>query len=288
MIENAHVETASFVWLALGLVIFVAAPLGLAILWKVKKKEPVTSILIGAAVFLLFALTLEKLIQNALLFPTAMGLKEHAVSRFFSARPVLLSLLAGLFPGVFEETGRLVAFKTVLKKRRNRETAISCGIGHGGFEVMLILGLTYAEYIVYGIMINTGSFQALIDQVAAQAPEQTASVEALASQLAAFSGADLGLAIFERVFAVLFHVGASILVFYACRDREKLWLWPLAILLHTAMDFVAALRLFGVIELSAWGLEAFVAVLGLLVFFIPYLLLYRRDRDTEQERVSDP
>jgi hypothetical protein len=91
-----------------------------------------------------------------LAFPTAMGLPEHAVSRFLSANPVLLALVAGLFPGVFEETGRLVAFKTVLRKRRNRETSISYGIGHGGFEVILILGLTYIQYIAYAVMINTG------------------------------------------------------------------------------------------------------------------------------------
>ena len=78
-----------------------------------------------------------------LAFPTAMGLSDHAVSRFLNANPVLLALVAGLFPGLFEETGRLVAFNTVLKKRKNRETSISYGIGHGGFEVILILGITY-------------------------------------------------------------------------------------------------------------------------------------------------
>ena len=75
--------------------------------------------------FLLFALVLEKPIQNVLLFPTAMGMEEHVASRFFAAHPVLLALAAGLFPGVFEETGRLVAFKTVLKNRKNRETSIT-------------------------------------------------------------------------------------------------------------------------------------------------------------------
>ena len=129
MIENAHVETAAFVWLIAGVVLWIAVPVAAALIWKVKKKEPVTSILVGAAAFLLFALILEKPIQNVLAFPTAMGLPEHAVSRFLSANPVLLALVAGLFPGVFEETGRLVAFQTVLRKRRNRETSISYGIG---------------------------------------------------------------------------------------------------------------------------------------------------------------
>ena len=142
MTDYPHVGTASFIWLITGAVLWIALPLLLAILWKIRKKEPFISILTGAAAFLLFAVILEKPIQNVLAFPSAMGLPEHAVSRFLNAHPVLLALVAGLFPGVFEETGRLIAFKTVLKKRRNRETAISYGIGHGGFEVILILGLT--------------------------------------------------------------------------------------------------------------------------------------------------
>ena len=278
MIENAHVGTASFIWLIAGAVLWIAVPVAAALLWKVRKKEPVTSILIGAAAFLLFALLLEKPIQNVLAFPAAMGLPEHAVSRFLSANPVLLALAAGLFPGVFEETGRLAAFQTVLRKRRNRETSISYGIGHGGFEVILILGLAYIQYIAYAVMINTGIFGTVIDQVAAQAPEQLGSIKAVVNLITGFSFTDLGIAFVERVFAVLFHIGASILVFYACRDKKRFWLYPLAIVLHTGMDFIAALRIFDVISLSPWALEGILAVFGSLTFFGAYFLLYRKDK----------
>ena len=277
MTEYTHVGGTAFVWLTLGAVIFLAVPAAIAVIWKIRKKEPFTTILIGAATFLLFALILEKPIQNLLAFPTAMGLKDHAISRFLNARPVLLALVAGLFPGVFEETGRLVAFSTVLRKRRNRETAISHGIGHGCFEVMLLMGIAYVEYIAYAVMINTGAFQTIVDQVAAQAPEQLSSVETVVKMLASFSIADLGIAIAERVFAVLFHVGASILVFYACRDRKRFWLYPLAVILHTGLDFIAALYLFNVISISSWTLEGIAAAFGVLTFFGAYLLLYRKD-----------
>ncbi|MBR4906757.1 MAG: YhfC family intramembrane metalloprotease [Clostridia bacterium] len=277
MTEYTHVGSTAFVWLILGTAIFLAVPAAIAVIWKIRKKEPFTTILIGAATFLLFALILEKPIQNLLAFPTAMGLKDHAISRFLNARPVLLALVAGLFPGVFEETGRLIAFSTVLRKRRNRETAISHGIGHGCFEVMLLMGITYVAYIVYAIMINTGAFQMIVDQVAAQAPEQLSSVETVVKMLASFSIADLGIAIAERVFAVLFHVGASILVFYACRDRKRFWLYPLAVILHTGLDFIAALYLFNVIHISSWTLEGIAAAFGVLTFFGAYLLLYRKD-----------
>ena len=284
MIENAHVGAASFVWLIIGAVIFIAVPVAVALIWKFRKKEPITSILIGAAAFLLFALILEKPIQNVLAFPTAMGLPDHAVSRFLNANPVLLALAAGLFPGVFEETGRLIAFKTVLKKRTNKETSISYGIGHGGFEVMLILGLTYIQYVAYAVMINTGLFGTVIDRVTEQAPDQLANVDAVVSLLTGFAFADLGIAFVERIFAVLFHIGASVLVFYASRDKKRVWLYPLSIVLHTGTDFVAGLNVFHVITLSPWALEGIVAVFGLLTFFGAYFLLYKKDvgKETEQ------
>lgn len=276
--EFTKVGAGAFAALGVGAALAVILPVGLAALWCRKKKEPVWVVLIGAATFLLFALVLEKPLQSLLIFPTQLGLKEHAASRFVGARPLLLAFLTALFPGVFEETGRLAAYKTVLRKRRSRETGLSHGIGHGGFEALYLLGATYASYIAYGVMINTGTFGAVVDKVAAQAPEQLEAVYATAEQIAAVSFASIGLGFVERIFAVLFHIGASVLVFYACRDREKSWLYPLAVVLHTAMDFVAALYIFKLAAISTFVLELIVAVFGVAVFCGAYFLLYRRDR----------
>ena len=275
--EFTKVGSEQMLLLALGTVIWFAVPLALAIVWKVKKKEPVTTILAGAATFMLFAIILEKPIQNVLLFPTTMGLPDHGIAQFFNARPLLLAFLTALFPGVFEETGRLVAYKTLLKDRKNRETSISHGIGHGGFEVIFLMGLTYVTYLSYALMINSGTFGTILEQVKAQAPAQVDQVYAVAEQLTAFSFGDLAINVVERIFAVMWHTGASILVFYACRDKKKFWLYPLAIVLHTLLDGVAALSIFGVISISPWMLEAVVIVFGCLTFFVPYFLLYRKD-----------
>lgn len=276
--ELAKVGTNAFAALGVGVVLAIIIPIAIALIWKFKKKERFTTILIGVAAFVLFAMIIEKLIQNVLIFPTQMMLPDHAVSRFINARPLLWALVVALFPGVFEETGRLIAFKTVLRKRKNRETSISYGIGHGCGEAMILLGITYIEYIVFAVMINLGTFQTVIDQATAQASDQINTVYALAGQIASFSMASLGVALFERVFAVLFHIGASILVFYACKDKNKTWLYPLAIILHTAMDFIAALTLTGIWTPSTWLLEAIVAVFGILVFCGAYFLLYRKDK----------
>ena len=279
MTEFAKVGTEQFVVMGIGAFISIIVPIMIAVIWTIKKQEKFTTVLTGAATFIIFALIIEKMIQNALVFPTTMGLPDHAASQFINARPILWALVLGLFPGVFEETGRFVAFKTLLRNRRNRETSISYGIGHGGVEVILVLGINYIIYIVYGVMINTGIFQGIIDQVAAQAPFQLDAMRALPDQLAAFSFADVGAGMFDRVFAVLFHIGASILVFYAARDKGRLWLYPLAILLHTALDSLAGLNMAKVIQLSAPALEAIVVAFGLLTFLGAYFLLYKKDKE---------
>lgn len=271
------IGTQQFIWMILGIAIFTIVPIVMAILWKIKKKEPFSTILVGAATFILFVFILEKPIQNVVAFPTLLGLKDNAFSSFLNANPVLLALVAGLFPGVFEETGRLVAYKTILKKRTQKETSISYGIGHGGIEVVLILGLTFIQYIMYAVMINTGSFQTIVDTVAAQVPEQLPQIEAIAETLKTFSFLTLATSVLERIFAVSFHVGASIIVFYACRDKKRLWLYPLAIALHTLLDFIAALSIFGVVSLTPLVQELLMAMVGLAVFFGSYFGLYRRD-----------
>lgn len=269
--EFTKIGAGAFAALGIGAALAFAVPVGLALLWVFRKKEKLTTVLIGAAVFVVFALILEKPLQALLLVP------DHAVSRFLKANPVWFALVGGLFAGVFEETGRLAAFKTVLKHRRNRETAVSYGIGHGGAEVILILGLTYVTNLSYAVMINTGTFGTVVDQVAAQAPDQVETLYTLAEQIASLTLAGVGMGLLERVFAVLFHLGASILVFYACRDRSRFWLYPLAIVLHTALDFVAGLASTQVIALPVWAIEAIIGVFGVVTFCGAYLLLYRRD-----------
>ena len=277
MTEFAKVGSAQIGLLVLGAILMIAVPLMIAIIWTKKKKERFTTVLVGAATFLLFAAILEKPLQALLIAPTQMGLADTGISQFLNARPILWALIVGLFPGVFEETGRLVAYKTVLKKRKNRETSISHGIGHGCFEVIFIMGVAYVTYIAYAIMINTGTFGTVVDQVMSQDPDQAEALKAVASGIASFPFVNLVLGIVERIFAVLFHIGASIIVFYACKDKSRFWLYPLAILLHTAMDFVAGLTSAGVWNPSVWALEGMNAIFGVLTFCGAFFLLYKKD-----------
>lgn len=275
--EFGTVSTSSMLFMLLTAVLGIALPLITAIIWCKKKHEPFTTVLIGAATFLLFAIVIEKPLQALVIS------LDSPVSQFVNARPVLWGIIVGLFPGVFEETGRFVAFKTVLRKRKQRETGLSHGIGHGGFEALFILGITYIEYFVFAIMLNQGSFVELMIEPVKDTltPEVVKQITGIVEQITTFSAATMGVALVDRLIAVLYHIGASIMVFYAVKDKKKWWLYPLSILIHTVIDGLLGLQLAGVFELSDVANEIIFAVEALAVFLGAFFLLYKKDQPKE-------
>ena len=275
--EFGTVSTSSMLLILLLAVLGIALPLITAIIWCKKKHEPFTTVLIGAATFLLFAIIIEKPLQACVIS------LDSPVSQFVNARPVLWGIIVGLFPGVFEETGRFVAYKTLLRKRTQRETGLSHGIGHGGFEAMFILGITYIEYFVFAIMINQGSFYELMIEPVKDTltPDVAEQITAIVEQITTFSAGTLGLALIDRFLAVLFHIGASIMVFYAVKDKKKWWLYPLAIIIHTVIDGLLGLQLAGVFELSNTANEIIFGAEAIAVFLGAFFLLYKKDKPKE-------
>ncbi len=247
--------------IAAGLIL----PTVLCIWWLKTRHEKFTSVLTGAMTFLIFALVLESIVHS-IVFMVFPGIKDNVVAYM---------LYGALMAGIFEETGRFLAYKLVLKKRTNRETAISYGIGHGGFEAVYILAATGINNFVYAGIINAGQFPALLDQLKA-AGQDTSPIESLPEQLAAFGIADIGLPILERVFAVMFHIALSILVFYAVKNG-KIWMYFLAVILHALLDAPAALYQQGVIGIAAT--EVCLALFSIVTFVIIYVFLYKRDKE---------
>ena len=275
--EFGTVSSSSMLFMLLTAILGIAIPLIAAIIWCKKKHEPFTTVLIGAATFLLFAIVIEKPLQALVIS------LDSPVSQFVNARPVLWGIIVGLFPGVFEETGRFVAFKTVLRKRTQRETGLTHGIGHGGFEAMFILGVTYIEYFVFALMLNQGSFfEQMIEPVKdSLTPDVMKQITDIVEQITTFSAATMGLSLVDRLFAVAYHIGASVMVFYAVKDKKKWWLYPLSIVIHTVIDGFLGLQLAGVFELPNAANEIIFAVEAFAVFFGAFFLLYKKDKPKE-------
>lgn len=221
------VPVSSIVTMAIGAVIGIVTPFLLA-WWLVKryKVRPAT-ITIGAGVFIVFALGLESILHQVVLKGPS-GLKIMGNIWYYA-------LYGGLAAGIFEETGRFLAMKYLLKKEPGTAlTGVAYGIGHGGAELLLIFGITMVSNIVMSVMINTGQAESLLASAPAGALEQA---QAQFEQLEASTPGTFLLGIWERVSALILQVGLSLIVWTGVRKGGKwLWLFPAAILLHFLAD----------------------------------------------------
>lgn len=225
------VPSASIAVMIGGIVFIVVLVIGLLLYHKFKFHTKVTTFLIGAATFLLFALVLEQIMHYIVLFKTPAGDK-------IQNNIWLYALYGGLAAGIFEETGRLVAMKFLLKKEHEKpHTALMYGTGHGGFEALAVGVLSLVSNMIYALMINAGQEQMLLGQVPA---EQKETLQTALMQLKTYSPALFAAIPAERLSAVTLHIALSVLVWTAVVKKKPAFFF-LAILIHFLLDAMTVL-----------------------------------------------
>lgn len=213
--------------MAVGAVLGIAVPVCLAVWLMRKYRARLSTILIGAGTFIVFALVLESIMHQLVLKgpngPTIMG------------NTLLFAVYGGLAAGVFEETGRFLSMKFLLKKEPSTALpGIAYGIGHGGAEMLIIFGITMISNLVVSALINAGLSGILFAKV----PEDAAAqLQAQLNQLQTVGAGTLLIGLWERISALVLHLGLSMLVWVAVRKGGKwLWLFPAAVALHAIVD----------------------------------------------------
>ena len=247
----------SIAWMLVSLFVSFGLPLGLLIVLQRRFRASLMPALAGALIFVAFAMVFESSIGSALLVASP-GL-QSAVSSGGAA----YGLYAGLMAGLFEETGRLCAFLFLTQSARGKNdvsTALSYGVGHGGIESILLVGMTYLSNLMVSISVNQHGVDALLDASgldAAAREIQRGMIEVLVNT-PSFDFLAGGI---ERIITIAVHIALSVLVWMAVTRRGSLWMYPLAILLHAALNFPAGLYRFGIIR-SAWLIELVVLLIG--------------------------
>ena len=226
------VSTGSMIMMLVNAFLGVAIPVSL-VWWVVKKhKARMTTILIGAGTFFIFALVLESLVHMLVL----KGPHGAAIQ----GNVLYYALYGGLMAGLFEETGRFLSMEYLMKRESSDTKAgVSYGIGHGGAEMILVFSLSMGSLLAMSVMINAGKEEMLFSQISADASGQL--VDQLV-QLKTGSAGSYLFGLWERFSALILHVSLSILVWAAVRKGGKwLWLFPAAILLHALVDGVTVI-----------------------------------------------
>ena len=224
-----QITSQAVMWRAVAGVLGVLLLIVVLLIWK-RKKVSLKPAIVGAITFVVFAQVLEG-IPKLIFFTSDTDLTEYVWTHAWA-----YVLIGCLMAGIFEETGRFVAFRFFLKKYQDRKDAITYGIGHGGIEAILVLGISG---------ISTG---------------QLKSVEMQITALAGYGVGRMLLEVCERCIAMTLHIALSVVVFKAVQENQKRYLW-IAMLLHAVFDIPAALCQCGVIGMGVAEIWLFVSVL---------------------------
>lgn len=230
-------------------------PVVLVAAWKLRTRKSLIPVFVGAGIFLLFAKLLETIPHTFFL------LMDNPVSRVINGNPWLYALYGGLMAALFEEAGRYVAFRYFLNRHTAPETPVSYGLGHGGIECMLVLGIANLQNFTYAQLINNHKMDEILKSLGSDQKAVDAYQE-LISTLTHLKTSTLIWGGVERVAALFLQVALSVMVFYAVRQAGKIrFLW-IAMAIHALVDFVAAFYQAGVVSLLVTELCIIIITIG--------------------------
>lgn len=217
--------------------LFVSFLLPLALLawyWATHRHQGVVSAwMLGAAGFFVPQMLIRIPILSALS-------AAPSFIRFSQQHAFLYTFALAFTAGLFELAGRIAAAKLIQRKGLSCSRALAAGLGHGGVESILLIGMAYINNLICIVMINTGALEALGAQMAA-AGGDPAVLDTVRAALVDTPTAMFLLAGLERILTMITHVGMSMMVCCGIHTG-KLWQWSLACLaFHTALDLAAGI-----------------------------------------------
>ena len=254
------VSTGTFIVLLVNAILGFAFPVFLAC-WAVKKHDAKWStILTGAGTFLVFALVLESWVHRIVLTGPYGATIQGNIWYY--------ALYGGLMAGLFEETGRFLSMRFLMKNEpSDLKPAVTFGIGHGGMEMIAVFALTMVSLLVMAIMVNTGAVETILAKAPADAQPQ---VLAQIDQLKSAEAETYLFGLWERFSALILHMSFSTLVWIAVRKGGKwILLFPAAILLHALVD---ALTVILSKEIDTFSLEVLVMLLAFAMASMAWLV----------------
>ena len=151
---NGTVSDLSIVCMAVSCLFGFGLPIVLLLYFRKKFKADFMAFVVGGAVMFLFALVLEATVHQIILATPA--------GKAVLSSAILYAVYGGFMAALFEETGRFLAMKTILRPYQKKDVnALMYGAGHGGIEAAAILGIGMINNLIWSVMINTGNQGAL-------------------------------------------------------------------------------------------------------------------------------
>ena len=260
--EWGTVSTVSIVGMFFTLLVSVALPVILLVLVRVKTGARISTFFIGCGFFIGFALILEQILHMIVL---------TAVGGILQGNIFLYGLYGGLAAALFEETGRFIAMRFCMKKCLDKGNALMYGVGHGGAEAIIIVGLTYINNLIYSILINSGGIQQAMSLLE---PSMQETLYSQVQTLWLLPAYQFYLGGVERILAIVLQICLSVFVYKAVKTGNKKFLAG-AFLLHFIVDFLTVVT--AGLGIPTWAVELEVlAIVAVIAGFT--VKLYKADK----------
>ena len=255
-------DAAAAAGLAVSAAVALLLPFLLGHLWRRRSGARWGSFGAGALVFFVS--------QVVLRFPWQIPLGKYMFAHYSGQEPAwsIFLLSAALTAGIFEELGRYVGYRTLLKREQTPRAAVMFGLGHGGIEAILIVGLSLAGLLIAWALASVGRLPA------------GPALEAIRAQVTGLTFAKGLLAGVERISAMAVQVGLSLIVLQAFARRRFRWVL-LAIGLHFVVDAVAVLLLK---RIGAYQTEILIGAMGAATLSLGWWL----SRSPENRSITSP
>jgi uncharacterized membrane protein YhfC len=220
------VNTGWFIGILVATAFVLLYPIGLALIARQRLKVSWRYFGYGALIFFLFQIISRVPLVLWLGNVLAPQLKASFILQLLWI--IALALTAALF----EEIGRYIGYRWLMKREEKTwSKAVMYGIGHGGIESMVIVGVPLLLGIVNIVILSVIGLQALPADQRNIVEQQFSAIDALPAWTSLLGA-------WERLWTLPLHIGLSVIVLQVFRRQSILWLY-LAIALHAAVDFLA-------------------------------------------------
>lgn len=279
--------TLSILNCIIALLVSTALPIGFILVYGLKNKRQglASAWILGALGFIVTQLCIRLPILQAI--GQNPGFQSWALTHW-----ILYTFALAFTAGLFEFASRYAVAKILNRKGLTYRKSLAAGLGHGGIEAILIVGMTMVNNLVLLVMIQTGGFDALVAQTAA-AGADTAPLLAAQATLTAASPWIFLLGAYERLLTMVGHLAMSMLVCWGIHTKRplKACLWCLGI--HTGLDFSTVFSVMATPEVGLlsqttayWIIYSILTAVAVLCFIIIRNLHQRWNAEQEAAYVE--
>ncbi len=177
----------------------------------------------------------------------------------------VLAILLGGTAALFETIARIVTMKLFIKDDTRFSAGIAHGIGHGGIEAILLVGVTFITNLVFMIMINTGALDSMIESLGASG-EALLDTKAILIDTKPFM---FLIGAYERVATIFIHISLSVITIYSLKKRKPIYLLYV-FFVHTLVDTLVVLLSHWLVDASGKliYIELYVTIVAIILVYI--------------------